>query len=102
MVPLHALSFELTPCGTMRLLWWNGRVAFPPACFRWISSFARSLCMKPKRLVYAPTRSRRLNEMLGLILVVSAAILLLSITTYTPSDPSFNTASGAPRCAAGT
>jgi S-DNA-T family DNA segregation ATPase FtsK/SpoIIIE len=54
--------------------------------------------MKPQRLVYRPTRSRRLNEMLGLVVVVAAGLLLLAFATYTPSDPSFNTvaASGHP------
>jgi S-DNA-T family DNA segregation ATPase FtsK/SpoIIIE len=50
----------------------------------------RSL-MKPQRLVYSPTRSRRLNEMLGLIVLVAAGLLLLALVSYTPSDPSFNT-----------
>jgi S-DNA-T family DNA segregation ATPase FtsK/SpoIIIE len=53
------------------------------------------LPMKPvKRLVYSPTRSRRLNEMLGLIVLVAAGLLLLALVTYTPSDPSFNTVGG--------
>jgi len=52
--------------------------------------------MKPvKRLVYSPTRSPRLNEMLGLIVLVTAGLLLLALLTYTPSDPSFNTVGGA-------
>jgi S-DNA-T family DNA segregation ATPase FtsK/SpoIIIE len=52
--------------------------------------------MKPvKRLVYSPTRSPRLNEMLGLVVLVAAGLLLLSLLTYTPSDPSFNTVGGA-------
>jgi S-DNA-T family DNA segregation ATPase FtsK/SpoIIIE len=50
--------------------------------------------MKPQRIVYSPTRSRRLNEMLGLIVVVAAGLLLLSLVSYTPSDPSFNTVAG--------
>jgi S-DNA-T family DNA segregation ATPase FtsK/SpoIIIE len=51
--------------------------------------------MKPQRIVYSPTRSRRLNEMLGLIVVVAAGLLLLALVSYTPSDPSFNTVGGA-------
>jgi len=52
--------------------------------------------MKPvKRIVYSPTRSPRLNEMLGLIVLVIAGLLLLALLTYTPSDPSFNTVGGA-------
>ena len=46
--------------------------------------------MKPNRLSIAPTRNRRLNEMLGLIVLVAAGLLLLSLLTYTPSDPSFD------------
>ncbi|MEO6924086.1 MAG: DNA translocase FtsK 4TM domain-containing protein, partial [Bryocella sp.] len=49
--------------------------------------------MKPQRLTYAPTRSRRLNEMLGLVVLVVALLTLLALVSYTPSDPSFNTAS---------
>ncbi len=47
--------------------------------------------MKPQRFVYAPTRSPRLNEMLGLVVLVVTGLLLLSLVSYTPSDPSFNT-----------
>jgi S-DNA-T family DNA segregation ATPase FtsK/SpoIIIE len=52
--------------------------------------------MKTQRLVYSPTRSRRLNEMLGLVVLVAAGLLLLSLLSYTPSDPSFNTVGGSP------
>ena len=51
--------------------------------------------MKSQRLVYSPTRSRRLNEMLGLVVLVVAGLILLAFFTYTPSDPSFNTVGGA-------
>src|ERR1019366_599327 len=47
--------------------------------------------MKPLRLVATPTRNHRLNEILGLIMLVAAALLLLALASYTPSDPSFNT-----------
>ncbi len=50
--------------------------------------------MKPQRLVYRPTRSRRLNEMLGLVVLAAAGLLLLALVTYTPSDPSLNTVGG--------
>jgi S-DNA-T family DNA segregation ATPase FtsK/SpoIIIE len=50
--------------------------------------------MKPLRFVVAPTRNRRLNELLGLLMLVVAGLLLLSIVSYHPTDPSFNTASG--------
>ncbi|MHB1021567.1 MAG: DNA translocase FtsK [Acidobacteriaceae bacterium] len=47
--------------------------------------------MKPKRIVLTPTRSRRLNEILGLTVLVTAGLLLLALASYTPSDPSLNT-----------
>ena len=50
--------------------------------------------MKTRRQFAAPTRSRRLNELLGLMLLVSACLLLLALASYTPTDPSLNTAGG--------
>src|SRR5260370_12060095 len=47
--------------------------------------------MKAIRLVSAPTRNRRLNEIIGMVVLVSAALLLLALASYTPSDPSFDT-----------
>jgi S-DNA-T family DNA segregation ATPase FtsK/SpoIIIE len=47
--------------------------------------------MKPLRLVSTPTRNRRLNEILGLVLLVAAALLFLALATYTPADPSADT-----------
>ena len=42
----------------------------------------------------APTRHRRLNEIIGMVVIVAAALLLLALVSYTPSDPSFNTVGG--------
>ena len=50
--------------------------------------------MKSLRLVLKPTRYRRLNEILGLTVLVSAGLLLLALASYTPTDPSFNTIGG--------
>ena len=50
--------------------------------------------MKPLRLVSTPTRNRRLNEVLGLVLLAAAALLFLALATYTPTDPSANTVGG--------
>jgi len=43
--------------------------------------------MKPLRLVSTPTRNRRLNEIIGLVVLACAALLLLALATYTPTDP---------------
>jgi len=50
--------------------------------------------MKTLRFVVAPTRNRRLNELLGLLMLVAAGLLLLSIVSYRSTDPSLNTATG--------
>ena len=50
--------------------------------------------MKSQRLAYAPTRSRRLNEVCGLAVLAAAGLLLLALATYNPGDPSFDTVSG--------
>jgi len=50
--------------------------------------------MKPIRIVLSPTRSRPLNIFLGLMLLLVSLLLLLSLATYHPTDPSFNTSSG--------
>ena len=52
--------------------------------------------MKPVRLVLTPTRNRRLNELVGLLVLASAILLLLSLLSYRPTDPSFNTTGPGP------
>jgi len=50
--------------------------------------------MKPLKIEMTPTKSRRLNEVLGLTLLVAAAMLLLALVSYTPGDPSLNSVGG--------
>jgi len=52
--------------------------------------------MKPARLVLTPTRSRRLNELIGLLVLASAVLLFLSLVSYHPADPSLNTVGSGP------
>ena len=47
--------------------------------------------LKTLRFVTAPTRNRRLNEILGLVVIVVACLFLLALVSYTPSDSSFDT-----------
>jgi len=43
--------------------------------------------------IFFPTGNRRLNELIGFLLCVSALLLFLALASYSPLDPSLNTAS---------
>ncbi|MGC2638829.1 MAG: DNA translocase FtsK 4TM domain-containing protein, partial [Acidobacteriaceae bacterium] len=43
-----------------------------------------------------PTRNRRLNELVGLLVLASAILLFLALASYRPSDPSFSTVGPGP------
>jgi len=43
--------------------------------------------------IFVPTSSRRLNELIGFLMCVSALLLLLALASYSPLDPSLNSAS---------
>src|SRR3954466_5170659 len=43
--------------------------------------------------IFNPTNNRRLNGLLGFLLCVSALLLFLALASYSPLDPSFNSAS---------
>ena len=43
--------------------------------------------------IFVPTSNRRLNELIGFLLCVSALLLFLALASYSPLDPSFNTES---------
>jgi S-DNA-T family DNA segregation ATPase FtsK/SpoIIIE len=43
--------------------------------------------------IFVPTNNRRLNELVGFLLCVSALLLFLALASYSPLDPSFNSAS---------
>ncbi len=58
------------------------------------ASTAVCLPMKPLKLVMTPTRNRRLNEVIGLVLLIAACLLFLSLVSYHPSDPSLDTVTG--------
>ena len=52
--------------------------------------------MKPVRLVLTPTRSRRLNELVGLLVLALAVLLFLSLLSYHSADPSLDTIGSGP------
>jgi DNA segregation ATPase FtsK/SpoIIIE, S-DNA-T family len=43
--------------------------------------------------IFAPTNNRRLNELIGFLLCISALLLFLGLASYSPLDPSLNSAS---------
>src|SRR3954469_14278463 len=43
--------------------------------------------------IFVPTGNRRLNELIGFLMCVSALLLLLALASYSPLDPSWNSAS---------
>src|SRR5208282_714794 len=45
---------------------------------------------------FTPTANRRLNELIGFLVFVSAVLLLLALVSYSPLDPSLNTAANPP------
>src|SRR6202041_1091293 len=49
--------------------------------------------MRYLRQIFAPTNNRRLNELIGFLLCISALLLFLALASYSPLDPSFNSAS---------
>src|SRR5262245_171400 len=48
--------------------------------------------MKVLSRVFTPTKNRRLNELAGFLLFACAATLFLALASYSPLDPSLNTA----------
>ena len=43
--------------------------------------------------IFIPTGNRRLNELIGFLMCVSALLLFLALVSYSPLDPSWNSAS---------
>src|ERR1700735_1338231 len=49
--------------------------------------------MKYFNQLFTPTANRRLNELIGFLLCVSALLLFLALASYSALDPSLNSAS---------
>ena len=49
--------------------------------------------MKVLSRIFVPTNNRRLNELIGFLMCVSALLLFLALASYSPLDPSLNSAS---------
>jgi len=52
--------------------------------------------MNPFSRAYTPTSNRRLNELIGFLLFVTAILLLLALVSYSPADRSLNTVGPSP------
>ena len=52
--------------------------------------------MKIVTRAFTPTANRRLNEFVGFLVLVFATLLVLALVSYSPLDPSLNTASNPP------
>jgi S-DNA-T family DNA segregation ATPase FtsK/SpoIIIE len=52
--------------------------------------------MKYFSAAFTPTSSKRLNELVGFLLFISALLVLLALGSYSPHDPSLNTAAPPP------
>jgi S-DNA-T family DNA segregation ATPase FtsK/SpoIIIE len=52
--------------------------------------------MKNLSAVFSPTSSKRMNELVGFLLFISALLLLLALGSYSPRDPSLNTSAPPP------
>ena len=48
--------------------------------------------MKALLRLFTPTRNRRFNELIGFSLIAAALLLFLALVSYSPLDPSLNTA----------
>jgi S-DNA-T family DNA segregation ATPase FtsK/SpoIIIE len=46
--------------------------------------------------LFVPTRSKRLNELVGILLIATSVLLLLALASYSPMDRSLNTAANPP------
>jgi S-DNA-T family DNA segregation ATPase FtsK/SpoIIIE len=58
-----------------------------------VSARARTVHMRFLASIFVPTGNRRLNELIGFLLCVSALLLFLALASYSPLDPSLNSAS---------
>ena len=59
----------------------------------YVSSASDSGLMDYFATIFAPTPNRRLNELVGFLLCVSALLIFLALASYSPLDPSWNSAS---------
>src|SRR6202167_4977617 len=66
---------------------------WPICATGWFLSVGTTAHMRFLASIFAPTGNRRLNELVGFLLCVSALLLFLALASYSPLDPSLNSAS---------
>ena len=64
-----------------------------PICATGFISVGTTAHMRFLASIFTPTGNRRLNELIGFLLCVSALLLFLALASYSPLDPSLNSAS---------
>jgi S-DNA-T family DNA segregation ATPase FtsK/SpoIIIE len=64
-----------------------------PICATGFLSVERTAHMGFLESIFVPTGNRRLNELIGFLLCISALLLFLALASYSPLDPSLNSAS---------
>jgi S-DNA-T family DNA segregation ATPase FtsK/SpoIIIE len=68
-------------------------IALWPICATGFVSVGTTAHMRFLANIFDPTGNRRLNELIGFLLCVSALLLFLALASYSPLDPSLNSAS---------
>jgi S-DNA-T family DNA segregation ATPase FtsK/SpoIIIE len=64
-----------------------------PICATGFVSLGTTAHMRFLASIFVPTGNRRLNELVGFLLCISALLLFLALASYSPLDPSLNSAS---------
>src|ERR1700734_767264 len=85
----HPLRIRGLPGGLVLVI----MIALWPICATGFESVGTTAHMRFLASIFVPTGNRRLNELIGFLLCVSALLLFLALASYSPLDPSLNSAS---------
>src|ERR1700683_4547698 len=85
----HPLRIRGLPGGLVLVI----MIALWPICATGFESVGTTAHMRFLDRIFNPTGNRRLNELIGFLLCVSALLLFLALASYSPLDPSLNSAS---------
>src|ERR1700734_1321936 len=85
----HPLRIRGLPGGLVLVI----MIALWPICATGFESVGTTAHMRFLDRIFVPTGNRRLNELIGFLLCISALLLFLALASYSPLDPSLNSAS---------